>query len=119
MILEWEEYVPSGRSSPAGMGAFPHSMRTAAGRLEPVLTCSNPRCRDGGFEVEFLMESMISDRLEERMGLLVCIGWEHEQGSRVKRSPCTAAIRYRIRLTYRGSAGQATQKDANGKGEAL
>ncbi len=119
MILEWEEYPPSGESSPPVTDVFPHSMRGAGGRFEGVLACPNPLCRGGGFEVDFLVESMISERLQERTGLLVCIGWEREQGSRMERTPCTSAIRYRFRLTYRGPVGRATQKGANEKGEAF
>ncbi len=82
-----------------------------------MLNCPNPRCRGGGFEVEFVVESMISERLEEKAGLLVCIGWEGQQGSRTERTPCTAAIRYRIRLSYRGPVVRATHRETNGKGE--
>ena len=119
MILEWEEYSPSGGSSPPVTDVFPHSMRGAGGRFEGALACPNPLCRGGGFEVDFLVESMISEKLQERTGLLVCTGWEREQGSRMERTPCTSAIRYRIRLTYRRPVGRATQKCANGKGEAF
>ena len=119
VILEWEEYLASGESSLPMTDVFPHSMRGAGGRFEGVLACPNPLCRGGGFEIEFLVESMISERLKERTGLLVCIGWERERGSAMERTPCTTAIGYRVRLTYRGPVGRVTQKEANGKGEAL
>lgn len=70
-----------------------------------MLPCPNSCCRDGGFEVGEVVESMISDRLEEKAGLLVCIGWEHTKGRQMKHSPCTRAISYRIRLTYRKADG--------------
>lgn len=119
VILEWEECLPTGEILPQGTGPFPHSMRATTGRFEPVLACPNPRCQGGGFEVEFLVESMVSGRQEERIGVLVCMGWEQEQGNRKDRAPCTAAIRYRIRLTYREPARRAAQKATNEKGEAL
>ena len=115
--LEWEEYPSFGESASSETGTFPHSMRTAGEKFEAILACPNPRCQDGGFEVGFLVESMISDRLNERIGLLVCIGWEREQGSKTARTPCTAAIRYRVRLSYRGPVGRVPRKDMNGKGE--
>ncbi len=120
VTLEWGEYLTSGEASPAGMDTFPHSSRAADGTFEPVLACPNPRCRGGGFEVEFLVESMISERLEEKTGLLVCIGWQRQQRSTTERTPCTAAIRYRIRLSYRRSSPMgATSRQMNGKGKAV
>ena len=119
VILEWEECLPTGEILPQGTGPFPHSMRAATGRFEPVLACPNPRCQGGGFEVEFLVESMMSGRQEERIGVLTCMGWEQAQASRKDRAPCTTAIRYRIGLSYRQAVGRATQKAAGAKGEAL
>ena len=114
MKLEWEESVPSGEDFPARTGTFSRSMRMASGRFEPVIPCTNPRCRGGGFEVEFLVESMLSERLEERTGYLVCVGWEGEQGSRKEGTPCTKAIGYRVRLSYRGRRGRIGEKAATG-----
>ena len=118
VMLEWEECLPSGEILPQATGPFPHSMRAATGKFAPEFACQNPRCQGGGFEVEFLVDSMVSGRQEERIGVLVCMGWEQEQGSRKDSTPCTAAIRYRIRLSYRELAGRATQKAADEKGEA-
>jgi hypothetical protein len=117
VIFEWGVSSAGRGTSPGGMDVFPHSMRAADGTFEAVLGCPNPRCRGGGFEVEFLVESMISERLKEKIGLLVCIGWERQQGSRTERTPCMAAIRYRVRLCYREPVVQATPKEMNGKGE--
>ena len=120
LLLEWEECLPSGEASPAVTGAFPHSIRAAGGAVERMLSCPNPRCRGGGFEVECLVESMTSERIAERAGVLVCIGWERNAGSRREESPCTRAIRYRIRLGYSAAVGRATRRSAgeNGKGQA-
>ena len=115
--LEWEECLSFGESPASETGTFPHSVRTVGEKFEAMLACPNPRCHDGGLEVGFLVESMISDRRNERIGLLVCIGWERQQGSKVARTPCTAAIRYRIRLRYRGPVGRVPRKDMNGKEE--
>ena len=117
MSLEWEECLSFGERAASETGTFPHSVRTVGEKFEAMLACPNLRCHDGGLEVGFLVESMISDRLNERIGLLVCIGWGREQGSKTARTPCTAAIRYRIRLSYRGRVGRAPRKDTNGKRE--
>ena len=111
LILEWEECLPVGGSSSTGTGILQHSMRVAGGRIEPLLPCPNPRCRDGGFEVECVVESIMSERLEERAGLLVCTGWEGERSTWKERTPCTTAIRYRIRLRYRETSGEAIHQD--------
>lgn len=113
--IEWEECLPSEEGSQAVTGALVHSIREADGKVEPVLACPNPRCRGGGFEVGFLVESMTSERIEERTGMLVCVGWEGTAGSREK-LPCTRAIRYRIRLSYARRVGRALRQGANGKG---
>ncbi len=118
VILEWGEYLPSGEESTVGTSAFPHSVRAASGGLDMILGCPNEHCRDGGFEVGFVLESMVRERLEERGGVLVCVGWERRAASRMGRTPCTAAIRYRFRLSYRERDRRTTQADENGEGEA-
>lgn len=107
-ILEWEEYLSLRDNSPEGSGAFTHSVRAAGGTFKEELACPNPRCRGGGFEVANLLESMLSDRLTAKTGLLVCTGWERTMGNDMEGSPCTKAIRYRIRLSYRGPVGLST-----------
>ena len=90
--IEWEECLPSEEASRAVTGALAHSIREADGKVDPILTCPNPRCRGGGFEVGFLVESMTSERIEERTGVLVCVGWEGTAGCR-EALPCTRAIK--------------------------
>lgn len=99
--VEWEEYRRSGEGLPVERGALSHSIRTTAGGFEPILPCSNPGCQGGGFEILEVVESMISNRRQEKAGLLVCIGWERTKGRQTEPSPCTQVIDYRIRLTYR------------------
>lgn len=105
-VLEWEEHLPLGENASTSSGSITHSVRAADGTFEEMLPCPNACCRGGGFEIEHLLESMLGERLEEKTGLLVCGGWE-PMGSRLEGSPCTQAIRYRIRLRYRGPVGLA------------
>lgn len=114
LLFEWEDLLPSGGDTPVVTGAFPYSVRPAGGRVEAVLACPNPRCREGGFEVGFLIESMIDEGVEERTGVLVCIGWEGKQGNR-RGSPCTWAISYRVRLSYKRAVRRAILQGENGK----
>ena len=116
--IEWEECLPSEEGSRAVTGALAHSILGAGGKVEPVLACPKPRCRGGGFEVGFLVESMTSERIEERTGVLVCVGWEGNAGGSREASPCTRAIRYRIRLSYARRVGRATRQGENGGGRA-
>ena len=105
VTVQWEEYRRSGEGPPAKSGTFSHVMRAAGGTFEPILPCSNPDCRGGGFEILEAVESMLSDRLEDNAGLLVCIGWERTKGKQTEQSPCTRVISYRITLTYRKTGG--------------
>jgi hypothetical protein len=103
--VEWEEYRHSGDELPAQSGAFSHSMRAAGGAFEPMLPCSNPGCQGGGFEILEAVEWMVGNRCKEKIGLLVCVGWERTKGRQTEQSPCTRVIGYRIRLTYRKKVG--------------
>lgn len=115
--LEWQELSRSTDDQDAGASVFQCSMRLSGASVEPVLACPNPRCRDGGFEVGFVVESMVSETAEEKLGVLVCIGWEREGDSRESRSPCTRAIRYRMRLSYRKAVHRTITGEENGKDE--
>lgn len=104
VTVEWKEHDrPEEELAPEG-GAFPHSIQASTGEVEPLLPCSNPVCHGGGFEILEVVESMVGNRRHEKTGLLVCIGWEPAKGKRTEQSPCTRAIDYRMRLTYRKKA---------------
>ncbi len=101
VTVEWNAYHRPGEGlSPEG-GAFSHAVQASTGEVEPLLPCSHPGCQGGGFEILEAVESMVSDRLEDKAGLLVCIGWERTKDGQTEQSPCTQVISYRITLTYR------------------
>ncbi|MDD5559173.1 hypothetical protein [Candidatus Methylomirabilis sp.] len=122
VTVEWEECRHSGEEPAAESGTFSHAIRVTGGTLEPILPCSNPGCQGGGFEILEAVESMVSDRQEDKTGLLVCIGWERTKGRQAEQSPCTRVISYRIRLTYRKRGGlqrhSTARKDMIGIDEA-
>lgn len=90
-----------------------HLMRHSAGSWEPVLSCGNPACRGGGFDLGSVVEGMLSFREAEKTGLLVCSGWEEgEVADSEAGIPCVRAIRYRIALVYSGAP--ATPPGAGG-----
>lgn len=101
LAVEWEEFHRFGEGTPVQRGTFAHSIRASTGGFAPILPCSNPGCQGGGFEILEVVESMLSDRLEEKAGLLVCIGWERTKSRQTEPSPCTQVIDYRIKVTYR------------------
>ena len=101
VAVEWDEYHRFGEGPPVQRGAFSHSIRATAEGFAPIPPCSNPGCQGGGFEILEVVESMLSDRLEDKAGLLVCIGWERTKSRQTEPSPCTQVIDYQIRVTYR------------------
>ncbi|GEM_PF-6562570 len=105
MTIEWEECHHSGEWSPENGGVFSHIIQATSRTFEPILPCSNSGCQGGGFEILEVVESMISHRLKEMTGMLVCIGWEHTKARLSEPSPCTRAISYRIGLTSHKKAG--------------
>jgi hypothetical protein len=107
-IFEWEEYLPLQKNFLKGSSAFTHVVRAAGGIFKEALACPDPRCVGGGFEVEVLLQSMFTERLEEKSGLLVCAGWDRRTAGMAEGVPCTRAIRYQIRVRYRGPVRLAT-----------
>jgi hypothetical protein len=45
--------------------------------LEGLFPCSNPHCKQGGFEVDLVFHDMIEARATSREGSLACPGTEH------------------------------------------
>lgn len=104
-VVEWEWVTPA--PSPAGEGPVGRggAMSLKAGSLRAMLPCANPACHGGGFEVGFLVESLLLERADQRTGILVCIGWEEGAGGEAGR-PCVETISYRLCLKYRGKPGR-------------
>jgi len=50
---------------------------TADDSLDGLLPCSNPRCKQGGFEVDLVFHDMIEAQATSREGSLACPGTEH------------------------------------------
>lgn len=115
VTVEWEECHHAGETPSTGHGSFSHVMRTASGAFESMLPCLHPICQDGGFEILEVVEWMVSNRQEEKSGVLVCIGWEHTTGKPTEQSPCTRVISYRIGLAYRKS-GDVRRNSATERG---
>lgn len=67
-----------------------------------LIPCSNPGCREGGYQIDRLVAEMLRLGETEREGMLLCSG--REAGEEVRRGPvrCPHRIEYRAVLTLRG-----------------
>ena len=101
--VEWEE---EGHALSGGPAEVRRGLRMSVkeGYFQGAIRCGQRGCTGGGFEVDRIIQFMVQDGEEKREGLLVCGGWVGEAGS-AEATPCVNAIRYRIRLTYRGGSG--------------
>jgi hypothetical protein len=95
-------WTPVGEAGTVGPA---QEMAHGAGTWRSRLTCGNPACRRGGFDLGSVVEGMISFREAEKAGLLVCEGWEEDPPANpTVGAPCVRAIQYRLRLTYHPAA---------------
>lgn len=96
--IEWRE-----RRGPEDMKAGdPRKTGFRRGNFtQGVLSCSNPSCHEGGYEVDRLIAAMLREGETERDGMLLCSG--REIGEEARRGPirCTHRIDYRVTLTPR------------------
>ena len=95
--LEWQEMALTQRGSRADVGEW-NQVAYRGGLLHGPFPCSNPACREGGFELEHLFASMIQAGETDKEGIAVCVGWESEPGP--ERQPCVHYASYRIVLKF-------------------
>lgn len=65
-----------------------------------LISCGNDRCWEGGYQVDRLIEEMLSLDENERQGTLYCSGRELGEESR-RASRCRHRIAYRVVLSKR------------------
>ena len=88
-------------------------MRHAAGSWRPLIPCDNPACRGGGFDLASVVDGMLSFRETEKAGILVCPGWEGDEGPEAGAgTSCVRTIRYRLMLAYRTASRGAQSAPA-------
>jgi hypothetical protein len=97
-LLEWQETCLSHAGTRADAGEWIQAAYRG-GVLGGPFPCSNPLCREGGFELEHLFATMIQAGETTREGIAVCVGWEGEPGA--DRHPCVHYASYRIALKFR------------------
>lgn len=93
------EYTESGHFEyPGSQGSTRvHSVRRQGG----LIRCSNPACRQGGYEMDFDIHDMIRGGVSEREGHKMCAGSEGSPKLRRIYRKCLDAISYKIKLVHK------------------
>ena len=68
--------------------------------LPSTIRCGNPRCRQGGFDIQQLIYSMIELRETQREDSIDCPGHEGSPKGRRKGYPCTNFAKIKVSITY-------------------
>jgi len=100
-LIEWEELngpedkAKSGRRRKMGFrrGNFNRGL----------IQCGNDHCWEGGYQVDRLIEEMMSLGQSERQGTLYCSGRELRDETRRGPTRCRRRIRYKVTLSRRQS----------------
>jgi site-specific DNA-adenine methylase len=71
-----------------------HSVKSQGG----LIRCSNPSCRQGGYEMDFDIHDMIREGVSERSGHKICAGSEGSPKLRRIYRKCLNSIDYKITL---------------------
>lgn len=81
-----------------------------------LLPCSNPSCREGGYQVDRLIADMLRTGETERTGTMLCSG--REIGEEVRRGPvrCPHRIEYKVTLSPRGESEKPERRGYNRRG---
>jgi hypothetical protein len=87
---DFDYFSPQGRTGV-------HSVKRQGG----LIRCSNPFCRQGGYEMDFDIHDMIRDGVSEREGHKQCAGSEGSPKLRKVYRKCFNAIDYKIALIYK------------------
>ena|SRR5579862_3371413 len=97
-LIEWEELVTSDE---APRNRNRRKMGFRRGNFNRgLIPCSDNACREGGYQVDRLIEEMLSLDETERSGVLYCSGRRLAEESQ-RASRCTHRISYRMTLTKR------------------
>ena len=83
-----------------------------------ILTCSNPACHEGGYEIDKLLADMLRSEELEREGMLLCSG--REVGEEVRRGPirCPHRIEFKATLSPRTEEQKPERRPQNRRGRS-
>lgn len=81
-----------------------------------IVSCSNPACHEGGYQLDRLIAEMLALEQTEREGTMLCSG--RETGEEVRRGPvrCPHRIEYRASLTLHSGDEPAEPKSQRRRG---
>jgi hypothetical protein len=79
-----------------------------------VLPCSNPACREGGYQVDRLIAEMLELGETERDGLLLCSGREIADEARRGPVRCPHRIEYHVTLSSK-TEGEEPERRPQGR----
>jgi hypothetical protein len=67
----------------------------------PMVSCRNPICHKGGLSLHSLIGEMITQRLQMRENVSLCLGFEGSEKGKKKYKPCTFQFQYKIEIQYK------------------
>jgi len=88
-----------------GPGHDPNSYSKPRQVREPLMRCSNPQCRRGGYEIDREISMMISERKEFEEFTMHCPGDEGSPKGRRPGKRCWNVLHVRLTLKYLSSPG--------------
>lgn len=80
------------------------TLHFSASNIPAKIACSNPRCQQGGYEMQLLLESLVSRRATRYEGTFHCPGHEGSPKGRRKGDSCCNYIEAAIQLDYKGDS---------------
>jgi hypothetical protein len=96
LIESWQEGMgmsnPFDATLPSRAYGRPHSV------ANPIISCANRRCKDGGFDILQDISEMVRERLTTREFVRVCGG--NENSPKGPTQGCVNTLHYRLTLAY-------------------
>lgn len=83
------------------------TLHYTASNMPARIPCSNPRCQQGGYDMQLLLESLVSSRATQYENIFHCIGHEGSPKGRRRGDSCCNYIEVAIKLGYKGGSGTA------------
>ena len=107
------EFVEIGEGTDFIIGAPWPKQPTYSGRLQLVeagglMSCSNPYCNRGGYEIDSDIAEMVRDKCDVKEFSRLCPGDEGSEKGRRPGKKCLNSLRFRIKLRYRAGFGATT-----------
>lgn len=77
------------------------TLHYTAASLPANISCANPRCQQGGYELQWILEGIISNRDTHYENIFHCNGHEGSPKGRRKGDRCGNYIKISIELAYK------------------